>query len=223
MWPWLGFPATSRAFPLFAKADRLKTRDLLTAGGLAPRENGGFSPGISSKCRVFTGQVPPAPQREPAPRKTRHFRTVPDETPVFSRSRAPAAPPRNGRASCTGKTHVICAALCKKATHTVHFRAPPPGRKNHVFLWCFFDQKTRIFTHGSTQVPPTAKTRQFPHPRSTPPAKSGPKTRAELARENTAFSEGFAPSTRKHGVLGPPNTPENTALLPCAVRNADRT
>ena len=100
---------------------------------------------------------------------------------------------------------------------------PPPERKSHVFLWFFFDQKTRIFTHGSTQVPPTAKTRQFPHPRSTPPAKSGPKTRAELARENTAFSEGFAPSTRKHGVLVPPNTPENTALFPCAVRNADRT
>ena len=103
------------------------------------------------------------------------------------------------------------------------FQNPPPGRKNHVFLWCFFEQKQRIFTHGFPQAPLTVKTLHFPHPRSTPPAKSGPKTRAELTRENTAFSEGFASRTGKHGVLGPPNTPENTGFLPCAVRNADRT
>ena len=145
MWPWLGFPAPSRAFRLFAKADRLKTRDLLTAAGLAPRENGGFSTGTSSKCCVFTGQVPPAPQREPAPGKTRHFRTVPDETHVFSRSRAPAAPPRNGRASCTGKTRVICAALCKKATHTVHFRPPPPGTQESLVFAVLFRSKNTYF------------------------------------------------------------------------------
>ena len=100
---------------------------------------------------------------------------------------------------------------------------PPQDAKLTCCCGAFFEQKHRIFTHGFPQAPLTVKTLHFPHPRSTPPAKSGPKTRAELARENTAFSEGFAPSRRKHGVLGPPNTPENTALLPCAVRNADRT